>query len=247
MSERHTSFLLVSATSVVILLSTIATGQVLRSISGNVTDVYDGNNITVTDSDRTEWRVKFAAIDAPELGQPFGKKARKEVLELLLDRPVKVTFDRTEGGDRVVGIVELESQREVLRAVFPININQYLVGQGIAWYDRSFRNDQSQETRDLYSKLEADARQGKKGLWAEKNPTPPWEYRGRPVNSNLQPARAAEDGSSPVIVANKTSRLYYLSYCPDYDKVPVREQVSFKTPSDAQAAGFKLAKNCELK
>jgi hypothetical protein len=132
-------------------------------------------------------------------------------------------------------------------SVFPININQYLVSQGMAWYDKSFANTQTEDERKLYSKLEADARQAKKGLWAEKNPVPPWDFRGK--TSTTRQSATATTIESPVasIIANRTSRLYYLSYCPDYDKIPAKDQVSFKTPSDAQAAGFKLAKNCELK
>ena len=221
------------------------TAQVTRSISGHVVDVYDGDTISVMDADRSEWKVRLAAIDAPELSQAFGKKARKELLELVLDHPVTVTFDRTDG-DRVVGTVKLESQREILGAVFPININQYLVGQGFAWYDRSFENAQTSEERRLYSKLEAQARSDKKGLWAEKNPVPPWEFRGRslPVNA---PATAKAENTSALIIANKNSRLYYLSYCPEYGKVPAKDQVNFKSASEAQAAGFKLAMSCELK
>lgn len=232
--------------SVVFTVSTNAVGQVVRSIEGHVVDVYDGDTITVMDKDRNEWKVKLAAVDAPELGQTFGKKAKKELVELVIDRPVTVTFDRTEGGDRIVGIVELESQREILVSVFPININKYLVGQGFAWYDRSFERDQDVDERKLYSKLEADARQGKKGLWAEKNPVPPWTFRGKTAGDNPQSVGTVDENPR-AIVANKTSRLYYLSYCPDYDKIPMKDQLNFKTASDAQAAGFRLAKSCELK
>ena len=224
-----------------------ATGQVSRSLSGHVVDVYDGDTITVADPDRTEWKVRLAAVDAPELGQPFGKKARKELLELILGQPVTVKFDRTDGRDHIVGIVELESQREALVSIFPININQYLVEAGLAWYDRAFQADQSKETRDAYSKLEAAARERKKGLWAEKNPMPPWEFRGKTAEPQTRSMPTAELDLPRHVMANKTSRLYYMSYCPDYDKVPAMDQVSFKTASDAQAAGFKLAKSCQLK
>jgi endonuclease YncB( thermonuclease family) len=245
-NKRHTSILLVSTVLIALSYATIATGQVSRSISGHVLDVFDGDTITVIDGDRTEWKVKLAAIDAPELGQSFGKKARKELLELILDRPVTVSFDRTEGGDRIVGTVKLESQREILVAVFPININQYLVSQGFAWYDKSFEREQTSDERQLYSKLEAEARSGKKGLWAEKNPIPPWEFRGKSTLT-IEPVAAPANSAPAVIIANKISRLYYLSYCPDYGKVPSKDQVNFKSASDAQAAGFKLAKSCELK
>jgi micrococcal nuclease len=246
-NEQRKYQLFFSAVLVILSLSMIGTGQVRRSISGDVVDVIDGDTITVADGDRTQWKVRLAAIDAPELGQAFGKKARKELLELVLGHPVTVTFDRSENGDLVIGVVQLESNREALVAIFPININQYLVAEGFAWYDSSFQNYQSRETKETYSRLEANARQGRKGLWAEKNPIPPWEFRGKVSGENIKGSRSADDSAQRIIVANKTSRLYYLSHCPDYDKVPALDQVSFKTASDAQAAGFTLAKNCELK
>src|SRR4029078_3645268 len=95
-------------------ISISTSGQVMRSVSGQVVDVYDGDTITIADLDRTEWKVRLAAVDAPELGQAFGKKAKKKTLELLMGQPVTVKFDRTEGNDRIVGTVELESQRAAL-------------------------------------------------------------------------------------------------------------------------------------
>lgn len=245
-NKRLIFILYLSAISVVLASTMAVSGQVRRSISGNVVDVYDGDTISVMDADRNEWKVRLAAIDAPELNQSFGKKAKKELLELLLDRPVTVTFDHTTDGGLVVGTVKLESNREILVAIFPININQYMVSQGFAWYDRSFENYQTSEERQLFSKLQADARTSKYGLWAEKNPVPPWEFRGKSVpSSETRPAPA--ETASTVIIGNRTSRVYYLSYCPDYAKVPAKDQVNFKSASDAQAAGFKLAKSCELK
>ena len=246
MKEGYKFFLLLSALSIVLLLSCTSPGQVSRSISGQVVDVYDGNTLTVMDADHTAWKVKLAAIDAPELGQAFGKKAKKELTELVLDRQVTVTFDHTEGGDQIVGTVKLESNREILVAIFPININQYLLSQGYAWYDKSLDGKGTGDNRQLYLNLEADARQRKRGLWAEKNPVPPWEFRGKTQPQNESTVVATEYASA-AIIADRTSRLYYLSYCPDYGKVPAKDQVNFKSASEAQAAGFKLAKSCVLK
>jgi micrococcal nuclease len=245
--DRHKYWLLLLAIPIALSISITTSGQVMRSVSGQVVDVYDGDTITIADLDRTEWKVRLAAVDAPELGQAFGKKAKKQLLELLMGQPVTVKFDRTEGNDRIVGTVELESQRAALVSIFPININQYLVEQGFAWYDRTVQSSQSKEIRDLYSKLEAGARERRKGLWSDKNPVPPWEFRGKTANSDPPASPAIEVNENQKIIANKTSRLYYLSYCPDYDKVPALEQVSFKNVSDARAAGFKLAKSCEIK
>ena len=51
------------------------------------------------------------------------------------------------------------------------SLNQELVRQGYAWWFRKYSKDQT------LAKLEADARAAKRGLWADPNPTPPWDWR----------------------------------------------------------------------
>ncbi len=52
------------------------------------------------------------------------------------------------------------------------NVNQKLVEQGWCWWYRKYA------PRDTTLKrLEAGAREGRKGLWADPQPMPPWEWR----------------------------------------------------------------------
>lgn len=51
--------------------------------------------------------------------------------------------------------------------------------------------------------------------------------------------------STGVIIGNKNSHLYHLPVgCPSYDKVSPKNQVSFSSASEAEAAGFRKAGNC---
>lgn len=51
--------------------------------------------------------------------------------------------------------------------------------------------------------------------------------------------------STGVIIGNKNSHLYHLPIgCPSYDKVSLKNQVSFGSESEAEAAGFRKAGNC---
>jgi deoxyribonuclease-1 len=51
--------------------------------------------------------------------------------------------------------------------------------------------------------------------------------------------------STGVIIGNKNSHLYHLPVgCPSYDKVSLKNQVSFGSESEAEAAGFRKAGNC---
>ncbi|MFX0202169.1 MAG: thermonuclease family protein, partial [Candidatus Hodarchaeota archaeon] len=52
------------------------------------------------------------------------------------------------------------------------SLNRELVFVGFAWWYRKYAPDDR-----VLEKLEAEARAEKRGLWADKNPIPPWEWR----------------------------------------------------------------------
>ena len=52
-----------------------------------------------------------------------------------------------------------------------MNINQELVKKGLAWHFKKYSKSEE------YAQLENSARKEKIGLWSEKNPIAPWEWR----------------------------------------------------------------------
>jgi len=55
--------------------------------------------------------------------------------------------------------------------------------------------------------------------------------------------------SSPEIIdlkikGNKTSRIYHLPRCPNYNDIAERNIIWFKTKEEAEARKFRIAKNC---
>ena len=48
---------------------------------------------------------------------------------------------------------------------------------GLAWWFRKYANEQSAEDRGRYEHAEFEAKIRRAGLWSEKAPTPPWEWR----------------------------------------------------------------------
>jgi len=55
-----------------------------------------------------------------------------------------------------------------------MSLNQELVRQGMCWRYRKYAPLDAE-----LEKLEKDAREVKKGLWADPQPVPPWEWRKR--------------------------------------------------------------------
>jgi micrococcal nuclease len=52
------------------------------------------------------------------------------------------------------------------------NVNHEIVRAGLAWWFRRYAPDD----RTL-AKLEKSAREARRGLWADRYPMPPWEWR----------------------------------------------------------------------
>jgi len=51
-------------------------------------------------------------------------------------------------------------------------------------------------------------------------------------------------GRAGQIVGNKNSKIYHMPGCPGYDQVSGANRVTFRSESEAEAAGYRRAKNC---
>jgi endonuclease YncB( thermonuclease family)/methylphosphotriester-DNA--protein-cysteine methyltransferase len=61
-----------------------------------------------------------------------------------------------------------------------------------------------------------------------------------------KPAEGATDtAASGEVVGNKNSKIYHNPGCPGYKSVSEKNRVFFKTAEEAEAAGYKRAKNCK--
>ena len=52
-----------------------------------------------------------------------------------------------------------------------MNLNQELVKQGWCWWYRKYPPGDT-----VLERLEREAREGRRGLWADPQPVPPWEW-----------------------------------------------------------------------
>ena len=51
------------------------------------------------------------------------------------------------------------------------------VKRGMAWWYRAYKRNQTDVDRKLYEEAEDASKAGKMGLWADKQPVAPWEFR----------------------------------------------------------------------
>jgi endonuclease YncB( thermonuclease family) len=137
-------------------------------ISGKVVGVHDGDTITVLDGSKTQYKVRLAGIDAPELGQPFGQKAKKNLSSLVYGKDVIVSTNKIDRYGRRVATV----------FVAGIDVNLEQVKSGLAWHFKRYEAEQDQKDRSAYSAAERAARTGEIGFWQDPTTlTPPWDYR----------------------------------------------------------------------
>jgi hypothetical protein len=118
----------------------------------------------------------------------------------------------------------------------------------MAWFYRAYAKELSREDAKAYEQAEQAAREEKIGLWAGPNPIPPWELRAaqrnEPSGGNRRPSVTLEARPQNTIIGNRNSMIYHKPDCPNYDKVSERNRVLFRTEADAQAAGYRKARNC---
>ncbi len=121
--------------------------------------VTDGDTFTCLDTVGKQQKVRISEIDAPELGQPYGRDARDTLAELIFGKSLAVIPIRSTADGLVICKVSVDGK----------DIGREMVVAGAAWTESQ---SESPLTKD-----QQDAQDGKRGLWSDASPTPPWEFR----------------------------------------------------------------------
>ena len=130
-------------------------------LRGKVVSIADGDTITVLDAEKVQHKIRLQGIDAPEKKQAFGAKSKERMSEKVGGEEVVVQWKEKDRYGRILGEVMLDKR----------HINLEMVQDGLAWHYTNYS-----KSKEL-AKAEAEARMGKKGLWVDKEPVPPWEFR----------------------------------------------------------------------
>jgi endonuclease YncB( thermonuclease family) len=204
------------------------------TIAGKVVSVADGDTITVLDSSLQQHKIRFDGIDAPESSQDFGSRSKQSLSDLVFGKNVIVYTSKKDKYGRNVGKVTLDGR--------DINLEQ--INRGMAWFYREYAKELNPQDAKLYEQAEANAKSAKRGLWVDPNPMPPWEFRHGKAGGSPGANPNAPGTASEPIIGNRNSKVYHLPNCPDYNKVSERNRVPFKSAGEAEAAGYRKARNC---
>jgi len=148
------------ATLLLALVATTALAQEKTSTL-KVVGVHDGDSITCLTDDKRQLKVRLDAIDAPELGQPFGQASKKALSDMVFGKTVTVIEKKKDRWGRTVAHVLVEGK----------DTNLMMLEQGMAWHYTEYSNNKRLQ------KAEDEARVARKGLWADRDPVPPWDWR----------------------------------------------------------------------
>jgi len=189
-------------------------------LAGRVVGVTDGDTLTVL-VDRRPVKVRLHGIDAPEKAQAFGARSKQALSTLAFGKDAAVDVRDTDRYGRLVAVVTVAGR----------NVNREQVRAGMAWWYRKYAPDD----RELQA-LEADARKARRGLWADRAPVPPWEFRRAP---STRTAPTAADRAELVYVT-PTGRKYHRKSCRT-----LRGNTRALPRRDAEAHGYEPCKVCK--
>lgn len=132
-----------------------------EEFNGRVVRVSDGDTITVL-SEGVLHKIRLSGIDCPEKSQAFGQRAKEFTAEHSFAQDVKIISTGHDKYRRTIGEVILPDGQ---------NLNNLLLANGYAWWYQKFSHDQARH------QLEDNARRLKLGLWADPQPSAPWDFR----------------------------------------------------------------------
>lgn len=145
--------------------------------------VSDGDTVTVLDPENHQHRVRLEGIDAPEKSQPFGQRSKESLSSLVYGQWVKVQGSKTDRYGRTVAKLWVASPDSACRGDAScsrsLDANLAQLTRGMAWWYRQYAREQSSGDRVRYAEAEVIARRNGVGLWQDREPAPPWEWRHR--------------------------------------------------------------------
>lgn len=154
--------------------------------SGQVVGVTDGDTIKVYAQNGPQAgqmvKIRLYGLDAPEKKQPFGQRSRDHLAGLARG-PIRVQPVERDRYGRTVAVIHDQAGR---------NLNQAQIAAGMAWVYTSYCKA---PVCGEWRAAEAAAKAAQLGLWADKAPIPPWEWRQSQRPRAPSPAGAENSGA----------------------------------------------------
>lgn len=192
-----------------------------QTLYGRAVEVRDGDTLVIL-MENTQYEVRLAEIDTPEMDQPWGREAKQALRNKVIGQSLRVDVIDVDDYGRAVGRAWLG----------PRDINRELVAEGHAWVYRRHLRD-----RTLLDD-EQTARRNNYALWQLDDPIAPWSWR--------QGERVADAGCNiKGNIASSGERIYHKPGQKDYPDTQIstaKGERWFCSEAEARAAGWRAAK-----
>lgn len=141
--------------------SGIDTENYPKDFFAKVIGVKDGDTIEVL-FNKVPIIIRLEHIDCPEKKQPYGKKAKQFVSNLVFGKTVNVlSKGKKDRWGRLIAVIKIKET----------NLNKELVKNGLAMHFKKYSKNQS------YDLIEQKAKRNKMGMWSNPNVIAPWIFR----------------------------------------------------------------------
>lgn len=131
-----------------------------------VVAVSDGDTLKArcgTGGSYRQLTVRLAEIDAPEKGQPYGGLSKASLAAVCFGAWAAISGQKKDRYGRTVARVRCRGQ----------DASEEQARRGMAWAYTHYLTDETVRS------LTQEAQRNRVGLWADRQPIPPWEFRRR--------------------------------------------------------------------
>jgi micrococcal nuclease len=133
--------------------------------TAKVISIKDGDTIEVLWNNKPQI-IRLEHIDCPEKKQAFGYMSKQALAKLCFGKEVTIVHtNKLDRNKRLIAEIILANN---------LNVNLEMVSLGYAWHFKKY------STSKIYAEAELKARKNKAGLWFDKSPIAPWDWRKLP-------------------------------------------------------------------
>lgn len=178
-SFLKTFILLLLVTVVTTFINVMHCHAAMRTVTGTVTKVSDGDTIHVTTPEQTKLHVRLYGIDSPETpkinshngqvdkpGQPYGLESWRALEAKIKGQQVRLDIIGVDKYRRMVGMIWLDDR----------NINLEMISEGHA---EAFIEYLKPPYRAQFLEAEREAKSARRGIWSLPDYERPKDFRKR--------------------------------------------------------------------
>lgn len=134
-------------------------------LKAKVIGIKDGDTVEVL-YHQLPMIIRLEHIDAPEKKQAFGSVSKQKLSDLCFGKNVTIISSGKKGNydgrGRMIAEILVNDN---------VNANKEMLKSGLAWHYKKYSRSAA------YAQLEITARKNRVGLWSDKNPIAPWNFR----------------------------------------------------------------------